>query len=234
MSALPPQLIIFDCDGTLIDSEFIAAQAQEKLLNSYGVAITSEEIGRRFTGFTDTDMWAQLARERGTPFPDDMRVRYDTTLEALFRSDLRAIDGVTALLDGVDALGLARCVASNSSPERLRLTLGILGLWDRLGAHAYSSRLAAAPKPAPDVFFYAAAQMGVAAERCVVVEDSVAGVTGARAAGMPVIGFVGARHCEAGLDAVLLAAGAYCTVATLTDVLAEITRLVAVDATQPG
>jgi HAD superfamily hydrolase (TIGR01509 family) len=164
-------------------------------------------VARRFTGTSMTSIMAHIARDYGVPTPEGFvdAVRADT-LRA-FDAELKAIAGVA------DVLGVMpdrRCVASSSDPQRLRHALQLTGLLPLFGEHVFSASMVSRGKPFPDLFLYAAEQMGVPPGACVVIEDSVPGVTAARSAGMPVLGFCGGGHWahdRAGAD--LLAAGAF-------------------------
>jgi HAD superfamily hydrolase (TIGR01509 family) len=200
-------LIIFDCDGVLIDSEPLSIRIESEELTRAGFPYSASEIGARFTGMSEVSMYAAIEQDAGRPLPSDLNRRVHERLMAAFRRELVAIDGIHDVLDHLDAIGIHYCVASSSTPERLDITLNHVGLRDRFAA-IFSATMVKRGKPAPDLFLYAAANMDVAPGRCVVVEDSVAGVTAARAAGMAVVGFSGGGHCLAGHDEMLTGAGA--------------------------
>ncbi|GJD64970.1 HAD family hydrolase [Methylobacterium frigidaeris] len=201
-----PELVIFDCDGVLVDSEPISLVRLTENLQRIGVPIDLDTVARRFTGTSMTSIMAHIADDYGVPTPKGFvdAVRADT-LRA-FDAELTAIAGAAAVLE---TMRERRCVASSSDPQRLRHALSLTGLLPHFDDHVFSAAMVARGKPFPDLFLYAAGQMGVAPEDCVVIEDSVPGVTAARAAGMPVLGFCGGGHWahdRAGAD--LLAAGA--------------------------
>ncbi|WP_279356655.1 HAD family hydrolase [Methylobacterium indicum] len=201
-----PELVIFDCDGVLIDSEPISLARLTENLQRIGVPIDLDTVARRFTGTSMTSIMAHIATDYGVPTPEGFvdAVRADT-LRA-FDDELQAIAGVAAVLETMPD---RRCVASSSDPQRLRHALTLTGLLRHFDGHVFSATMVSRGKPFPDLFLYAAAQMGVAPEACVVIEDSVPGVTAARAAGIPALGFCGGGHWShdrAGAD--LLAAGA--------------------------
>jgi HAD superfamily hydrolase (TIGR01509 family) len=201
-----PDLIIFDCDGVLIDSEPISLARLTDNLVRIGVPIDLATVARRFTGTSMTSIMAHIAADYGVATPEGFvdAVRADT-LRA-FEAELRAIAGVAEVLAD---LPHRRCVASSSDPARLRHALTLTGLLPLFGDHVFSSTMVARGKPFPDLFLYAADRMGAEPDNCVVIEDSVPGVTAARAAGMRVLGFAGGGHWQhdrAGAD--LLAAGA--------------------------
>lgn len=200
-----PDLVIFDCDGVLIDSEAIACAVEAEELNRIGFATTMEEIARRFCGVPAPEMYAVIEAELGRALPEGFTDRVEDRIVARFRSDLDAIPGVAQTIGG---LPWRFCVASSSAPVKLCLGLIEAGLFDQFYPHVFSVSLVQRGKPAPDIFLYAAERMQ--ADRCLVVEDSLAGVAAARAADMPVLGFVGGSHCGPEHPAMLEAAGALC------------------------
>jgi HAD superfamily hydrolase (TIGR01509 family) len=197
-------LVIFDCDGVLIDSELLSARADRECLAECGIELSADEILERYTGISFADAVADLETRHG-PLPADLGERHRRIFWPLLERELQAIPGVTAVLD---SLACKMCVASSGRPERLRYALSLVGLYDRFHPHIFSATEVARGKPAPDLFLHAAARMGVMPERCVVVEDSVPGVIAAVAARMRVVGFVGASHCRPGDAARLEVAGA--------------------------
>jgi HAD superfamily hydrolase (TIGR01509 family) len=196
-------LVIFDCDGVLIDSELLSVRADRDALAECGIELSVEEILERYTGISFAGMAADLETRHG-PLPSDFADRHRRHLWPLFERELRAIPGVT---DVLDALTCKTCVASSGRPDRLRHALSLVGLYDRFSPNIFSAVEVAHGKPAPDLFLHAAERMGVPPGRCVVIEDSLPGVTAAVAAGMTVIGFVGASHCRPGDAARLATAG---------------------------
>ncbi len=207
-----PELVIFDCDGVLVDSERLAVEVEARLLTELGWPITPEEVARRFVGTSDEAALAEVEAHIGPERAREFDERSTVEVLARFERELEVVEGVEEVLDRVEAAGIATCVASNGSHEKMRATLGLTGLWDRFAGRIFSARDVARGKPAPDLFLHAAATMGVPPERCLVVEDSPSGVAGAVAAGMVVLGYAG------GLTAadVLEAAGAI-TFATMAD-----------------
>lgn len=198
-------LVIFDCDGVLIDSEILACRIDAELLTALGYAITPDEAAARFCGVPAEAMRAEIERDWGRPLPPDFERTSRRRTEGAYRRGLRAVPGIADLLAG---LGRPRCVASSSVPERLRLGLSLTGLLPLLEPHVFSTTMVANGKPAPDLFLHAARAMGAAPARCVVVEDSVPGIRAGVAAGMGVIGFTAGAHCPPGHGARLRAAGA--------------------------
>jgi HAD superfamily hydrolase (TIGR01509 family) len=198
-------LVIFDCDGVLIDSETITCRVQAERLAAHGFAIATEDLIRRFTGMRDREMYAILEHEHGRALPDG----YDAATKALiaeaYRRELRALPGVAAALD---AIALPVCVASSSNPQKLRFGLELTGLYPHFAPHLFSAAQVGRGKPAPDLFLFAAAEMGAKPADCLVIEDSVAGVQAARAAGMTAFGFCGGAHCRDGHGDLLREEGA--------------------------
>ncbi|AMG46469.1 phosphoglycolate phosphatase [Achromobacter xylosoxidans] len=189
-----PRLVIFDCDGVLIDSEIIAARAQSRALAEHGIAITPQEAARRFAGIPDADMWQTLQDENARALPADFPRQYADRLQDTFRQELRALPGVRETLAALRQRGMAYCVASSSTPPKLEAALKLVGLWEEFAPNVFSTAQVAHGKPAPDVFLFAARQMRTAILECVVVEDSVPGVRAARAARMRAVGYIGASH----------------------------------------
>ncbi|MBI3516774.1 MAG: HAD family phosphatase [Proteobacteria bacterium] len=200
--------IVFDCDGVLIDSERVACLVDARELTAVGISITAEALARRFSGVSYDDMYRALEQEHGVRLPADYAARAHALVLAACDAEgaALAMPGIHALLD--DLGERVRGVASSSKPDWLRRTLGQVDLWRRFAPHIYSVVEVARGKPAPDLFLHAAARLGVAPADCLVIEDSVAGVQAARAAGMAVFGFCGGGHCPAGHGARLLAEGA--------------------------
>jgi HAD superfamily hydrolase (TIGR01509 family) len=198
-------LVIFDCDGVLIDSETIAARIHAEALGALGHGYTTADVVRRFVGVSSRDMLRTIEEETGGPLPRDYGASTRAALWAAYDTELAAVPHVAEAIDALDRLV---CVASSSSPDSLRLSLGLVGLYERFAPNIFSATQVARGKPAPDLFLFAAAQMNVAASNCVVVEDSLPGVKGAAAAGMTVLGFTGASHCGPGHAEALMREGA--------------------------
>ena len=189
-------LVIFDCDGVLIDSEVISANMLIAELRGYGVDISMEFVSRSFLGRSYPTVLAEIRKSFGITLPDHFEADYRKRLLAAFARDLRIMPGVAAVL-----AGLARpfCLATSSSPERVALSLRLAGLDQIFGSRVFTASRVANGKPAPDLFLLAAAEMGVPPPRCLVIEDSLTGVRAARAAGMEVWRFTGGSHLR-GLD----------------------------------
>jgi HAD superfamily hydrolase (TIGR01509 family) len=207
-------LIIFDCDGVLLDSEIIIARAHAKAFKLGGWQITEQELLTRFVGIADREMYAILERERGAPLPPAYEDTFKAEVDRAYREELCAVEGVHDLLATISK---PVCIASGSSPAKLKQGLTHVGLYQRFAPHIFSATMVAHGKPAPDLFLFAAQQMKTSPARCVVIEDSVAGVHAAKAAGMPVIGFCGAGHCQVGHAKVLAQEGAHCVAHTMPE-----------------
>lgn len=209
-------LVIFDCDGVLLDSELLSIGADIACFAEEGVALTATEILDRYVGVSMAGMIADIEARFGRVLPTDFAVRHHRRLAALFAERLRPVRGIEAVVDSVDG---NKCIASSSAPDRLDLSLSLVGLRERFAPHIFSATQVPRGKPAPDLFLFAAAQMGAIPARCVVIEDSPAGVAAAIAAGMMAIGFAGGCHCRPGHAALLTAARASCVAARALDLL---------------
>ena len=218
-----PQLVIFDCDGVLVDSEIIASRVEAELLTEAGYPIDPEELAARFAGLTFRDILLRVEKEAGIPVQASLLDREKAALDKALRS-VAAIDGVH---QAVAAAGPVRCICSNSAPERLEMMLTSTGLKPLFGDRIFSSVATPTrkPKPAPDVFLHAASEMGVAPRNCFVLEDSVHGIAGAKAAGMRVIGFTGGAHTWPGHADALTEAGAETVIRRWADLPAVLSAL---------
>src|SRR5215472_1990194 len=206
------ELVIFDCDGVLVDSEPIINQAHANVLTACGYPITERDLVERFCGISDAEMLGHIEREWGRALPASYAERVGLMIEAGFRQSLAAIAGIDEVLD---LLAPPVCVASSSSPEQIRHKLQLTGLLPRFGENLFSAAMVARGKPAPDLFLYAAQRRARAPQRCLVVEDSPAGIDAAVAAGMTSIGFCGGSHCGAEHGARLQARGAALVIADM-------------------
>ena len=182
------ELVIFDCDGVLVDSEPIAIRIDAMLFAEMGWPLSEDEIARRYVGRTAEFMLADLAVHVGRQVPPEVEEKYNRLYRELLEAELRPVDGVVEALDQIDT---TTCVASSGSHEKMRFTLGITGLYERFEGRIFSATEVAHGKPAPDLFLHAAARMGVDPSACAVVEDSQYGVEAARAAGMAAFGYTG-------------------------------------------
>ncbi|MBI1171425.1 HAD-IA family hydrolase [bacterium] len=184
-------LVIFDCDGVLIDSEIISARMLVEELAGMGVSIDLDYVGRHFLGRSYPTVMAQIRREFGLDLPPEFEDQYRSRLMAAFETGLRVMPGVTQVLHD---LALPWCVATSSSPKRAARSLQIAGLDGLVGDGLYTASLVARGKPAPDLFLHVALTRGVAPARCLVIEDSLNGVRAGLAAGMVVWRFTGGSH----------------------------------------
>jgi HAD superfamily hydrolase (TIGR01509 family) len=198
-------LVIFDCDGVLVDSEVISCRAYSQMLTRHGYPITADQVLDRFLGVSDREARLIIEGEFGRKLPDDFEAQVKQATLQFYAGDLRAISHVG---DAIAAIDQPKCVASSGTPEKIHHGLTCTGLYDRLAPHIFSASQVERGKPAPDLFLFAAEQMQAAPERCLVIEDSVPGISGARAAGMTVLGFHGGSHCRPGHEDRLRAAGA--------------------------
>ncbi len=221
MKAAAADLVIFDCDGVLVDSEPLAAAALAAELADAGIDTTAAECLDIYTGLSLESVIAGIEARWARTLPSDFRERLKQRDYDAFRRHLRPIPGVEMLLT---ALQTPKCVASSGSLEKLAVTLGATGLMRHFAPNVFSAEQVARGKPAPDLFLYAARRMGAAAERCIVVEDSVAGVTAARAGGMKVVGYAGGSHANDGYANRLREVGAEVVVTDMQQLAAALAR----------
>jgi HAD superfamily hydrolase (TIGR01509 family) len=202
---IEPDLIIFDCDGVLVDSEVLSCRCLSELLAGYGINLNLDEALNLFLGRSSTavlDHYQALGRSIPAQFYDELRIG----VRAAFLSALCPIDGVRSVLKG---LQVPYCVASSSDLDRVSFSLSLTGLAPHFGTRLYTAQMVERGKPAPDLFLYAAERMQANSRRTLVIEDSVSGITAAKAAGMTAWGFVGGSHYQSrDGKAILLGAGA--------------------------
>lgn len=184
-------LVIFDCDGVLIDSEIISARMLVAELSRLGLTIDLAYVERHFLGRSYPVVMETIRREFGLDLPPEFEARYREALLAAFRTDLKVVPHVQ---DVLTRIGVPFCVATSSSPRRVEMSLKLVGLSDLVGDRVFTSTLVARGKPAPDLFLYAADKMNTAPERTLVIEDSLTGLRAGLAAGMTVWRFVGGSH----------------------------------------
>jgi HAD superfamily hydrolase (TIGR01509 family) len=183
-----PELVIFDCDGVLVDSEPISIRVDALVLAEVGLQLSEQEIVDRFVGRSPSVMRQVIERHLGHALPNDWSARTRLRYAEAFERELRPIDGIEEALDRISA---ATCVASSSEPAELAFKLKLTGLYERFAGRIFSAAEVENGKPAPDLFLYAARRMDVSPEACAVVEDSQYGVRAARAAGMEAFGYAG-------------------------------------------
>ncbi|MFF3684587.1 HAD family hydrolase [Streptomyces sp. NPDC002187] len=182
------ELVIFDCDGVLVDSERICVKVDALIMADLGISFTEAEIIENFVGCS-TEVYTAAVEERlGRRLEKGWQLRYEHLYDAAFAAGLTAVDGIVEALAGLTA---AVCVASNGHHDGIRSSLKITGLSAHFEGRIFSAADVARGKPAPDLFLHAARSMGVEPQRCAVVEDSAYGVQAARAAGMRVFGYCG-------------------------------------------
>ena len=215
------ELVLFDCDGTIMDSELIAAECEVEALSEYGVKLTAKEFSARFAGTSSHVVKEAMEAELGRNLPDDHIDKVKAKMREKLWREVKPMPGVHELLDQLDQ---ARCVCSNADMEKLKIELTRGELWDRFRPYVYSAYEIESKKrkPEPDLFLHAAAEFDVAPENCVVIEDSIAGVLAGKAAGMRVIGFTGGSHTHPGHADELTDAGAETVVRRLGDIPAII------------
>lgn len=191
MTELGIDLVIFDCDGVLVDSEPIAIRIDVEVIRRHGWDITEAEVVDLFVGRSDSFMRAEVSRRTGRDLGADWDTAFVDDYRAALARELQPVAGIVEAIDAIDGLGLVTCVASSGSHDKMRFTLGLTDLWSRFDGRIFSASEVERGKPAPDLFLHAASRMGVPARRCVVVEDSAAGVEAGVAAGMHVIAYAG-------------------------------------------
>jgi HAD superfamily hydrolase (TIGR01509 family) len=183
-------LVIFDNDGVLVDSEPISCRHLAEMLDGYGLSVDWHDCIDRYLGNTLERVRVLVEAELGRPIPDDFEDRFRSTIYPVLAAEVEAVPGVAVALDRLAASGTVTCVASSGRHERIRLTLDRAGLRRRFADdQLFSAEDVGVGKPAPDLFLHAAAMLGVDPARCAVVEDAPAGVEAAHAAGMTVFAF---------------------------------------------
>lgn len=187
-------LVVFDCDGVLVDSEPIALSVLAEMLYLQGVAMADEDIADRFLGRSLRTVTEVVSREFGVGLPEDFPALLRRRLFERYETELRPMPGIERVLDALDTRHVRYCVASSSLPERIDKSLKVTGLIERFVPHIFSASMVPSGKPAPDLFLHAARNMQVHPSDCLVIEDSPAGIAAAKAAGMRVFAFGGGGH----------------------------------------
>ncbi len=201
-----PDLLVFDCDGVLVDSEFLVMEVEARMLTEAGFSVTTDEIADNYVGLSYSTMMADLGRRHGRPVPEELSRSIQQAALDLFPARLQPLAGMPELLTRSRR---PRCLASSSDLDRIALSLRVTGLDDHFEPERiFSAQMVERGKPAPDLFLLAARTLGADPAACLVVEDSAAGVTAARAAGMEVVGLVAGGHARPHLADRLMAAGA--------------------------
>jgi HAD superfamily hydrolase (TIGR01509 family) len=217
-----PDLVVFDCDGVLVDTERLTVVVESRVLGELGWPLSPEQVVERWMGRSSEAHLADLERHLGADRAREFDRRTTAELHEVFDRELTAVDGVVALLDHLDAQGVPSCVASSGTHGRIRRTLGITGLLPRFDGRIFSATDVLHGKPAPDLFLHAATTLDTDPSACAVIEDSVYGVRAGVAAGMTVYGFGGgltAAEALAGAGAITFGA-----MADLRDVIAPAVR----------
>jgi HAD superfamily hydrolase (TIGR01509 family) len=184
----PIALVIFDCDGVLVDTERIAVRIDVAVLAELGWKMSEAEVIERFMGKSDDAMTREIEAHTGRKLPESWEAPFRHLYREAFAAELQLVPGI---LEALDAITLPTCVASSGTHEKIRYTLGLTGLYDRFAGRIFSVDDVRRGKPAPDLFLHAARRMGAVPEQCVVVEDSPYGVQAARSAGMRAFGYAG-------------------------------------------
>jgi len=198
-------LIIFDCDGVLVDSELLASQVLSEELEKNDVDVGPRECRERFTGSSLKRVKELVFQSTGIELPDDFEDQVRKRDRHVFEERLAPVSGIE---EALELINTPVCVASSGSLEKITHSLKLAKIYDHFAPNLFSSEMVNRGKPAPDLFLYAAEQMGVAPERCLVVEDSPVGIKGAQKAGMTVFGFAGASHAGPGYAEMLDLTGA--------------------------
>ncbi len=179
-------LVIFDCDGVLVDSDRLSLRVQADALTRIGLPTTYEDCVRDYLGIGMNATIKLVEQRLGVPLPKGWLDELSVAVETAFKERLTPVPGV---MQALNQIRHQTCVASSGSQQKMRLTLSLTGLYERFAGRIYSCDEVTESKPAPDVFLHAASSMGVPPDRCVVVEDSPAGIAGASAAGMHTLGY---------------------------------------------
>lgn len=204
------RLVIFDCDGVLVDSELITNRVFAEMLNELGMPVTLEDMFEQFVGRSMAQCCELISGILKRPVPDHFIEEYRVRTTQALESELKSVPGIEDALDAIEAMGVPYCVASSGTHEKMRSTLTITGLLPRFEGKLFSVTEVAHGKPAPDVFLYAASRCGVAPSACCVVEDTPTGVAAGVAAGMTVYGY-----CALTPERRLVEAGAHRTFADM-------------------
>lgn len=216
-----PELIIFDCDGVLVDSEIIAARVRAHMLTKAGHPIDEDEILERYSGMVFRDMLIEVEKHADVPFQASMIDEMQAELEKRLEREIKATEGVRA---AISASSIPRAICSNSPSKRIEMMLKKSNLFDLFEGRIYSAVEAPVlrPKPDPDGYVHVARTLGISPENIIVVEDSVHGVHAARGAQMRVLGYTGGSHTQPGHADSLTDAGAETVIARWNDFNATI------------
>ncbi len=185
------QLVIFDCDGVLVDSEPISNKIFAACFQEIGIPITYEIAVRDYVGLSLKSCFAHIEETYGKAIPVDFEKNMQDRTKAAFLQELRAVPGIAEAIASIRETGAKICVASSGEIDKMQVSLGVTGLWHTFAPHVFSATEVERGKPHPDLFLHAAARMGVAPKHCAVIEDSPYGIRAAKAAGMDAYGYVG-------------------------------------------
>lgn len=213
-------LVIFDCDGVLVDSEMLSMRAYRETLLATGIDIAQEDL-LSCAGLKQADIFSRIEKMSGSRVPQEARESLWPRIHALFEAELKP---TAQLVEFLGALDTKICVASSSDPGRLKVSLALTGLSGYFGEAVFSTQYVARGKPAPDIYLFAAERMGCDPARTVVIEDSAPGVLGAIAAGMTAIGFLGGAHIRSGHANLLSGVGATATFSDWPSISAWLAR----------
>lgn len=205
MRSVPPRLLIFDCDGVLVDTEPVSNRIFAEAITAAGLPTTFEDSMARYRGRSTAACIAMIESALGRALPEGWLAGVNARLWEEFDKGVAAVPGAEAVIHAARQAGIRICVASSSGLPRIRKTLASAGLLDQFGDALFSASMVCHGKPAPDLFLHAAEVMDAQPADCAVIEDSVPGALAGRAAGMAVIGYAGERAADA---AALEAAGA--------------------------
>ena len=191
---MPPSLVIFDCDGVLVDSELLAGESMRVSLLELGLEMPIADIRKAFVGLSWADCLIKIESAIDGPLPEGWLERIQLRDQKWFREQLEPVPGIHDLIDVLQKKDMPFCVASSGDVAKMNMTLGVTDLLPFFQDVMFSATMVERGKPHPDLFLHAADQMGHAPENCLVIEDSVHGVTGAVAAGMRVLAYAGDPH----------------------------------------
>jgi len=186
-------LVIFDCDGVLIDSEIISARMLIAEMAKLGVDVDLDYVAKNFLGRSYPTVMETIRQEFKLHLPPEFEQLYRARLLKAFETELKVMPGAA---DVIRNLAVPYCIATSSSPARVAQSLQMVGLGDLVGRELFTSTMVARGKPAPDLFLFAAEKMGVVPARCLVIEDSLTGIRAGIAAGMTVWRFTGGSHLK--------------------------------------
>ncbi len=222
---MAPDLVIFDCDGVVVDSELISASMLVEALRPYGVDMNLDFVRDHFLGRSYPTVLAEVRATWGVELPESFEAEYRAQLMAVFDRELRVMPGVEDVLRHI---ARPYCLATSSSPARVNRTLEVTGLAQWFDGRVFTASQVARGKPAPDLFLFAAKAMGVTPARCLVIEDSVPGVRAGHAAGMQVLRFTGGSHLRGAVepdrDGALPAHGSFAGFAAFFDLCPTLDR----------